>query len=354
MTPRRFLAATCALALLLIAFPIANISAASDDAPAAVQQPSALERGYRTGYSDGYQAGWRDQVGHAARDYRSKSEYQHADRVYNAAFGSLEDYRDGYQQGFEIGYSAGFEQHGFDSTAPAGLARRGVQQSTSASDASDRHGASDSTDRRSTNDVNDPRGTSDSNNRNSAPNADLSGTIDIPRDTDLKVELQTRLSTDVSQRGDRFDARVVGPAQLVGAIVSGRVSRVRHPGKVKGTAELQLDIEQIRLPDGRFANLNAQVVEVSRRTNTGVGDVDPEGGVRGGDKTKDDVTKVGAGAGIGAVIGAIAGGGRGAAIGAVIGAGVGTAGVLTSHGSDIRLEPGTELVLRTSTDTRIQ
>ena len=128
----------------------------------------------------------------------------------------------------------------------------------------------------------------------------------------------------------------------------------RPPGPDIIDVAVPIDIEQIRLPDGRFANLNAQVVEVSRRTNTGVGDVDPEGGVRGGDKTKDDVTKVGAGAGIGAVIGAIAGGGRGAAIGAVIGAGVGTAGVLTSHGSDIRLEPGTELVLRTSTDTRIQ
>jgi hypothetical protein len=355
MTPRRFLAAICALALLLVAFPIANGAAASDDAPAAVQQTSALERGYRTGYSDGYQAGWRDQVEHAARDFRSKSEYQHADRVYNPAFGSLEDYRDGYQQGFEIGYGAGFERRGFDSTTPAGLARRGVQQvNTAATDANDRQGASDSTDRRTTSDVNDPRAASDSTSRNSTPNADLSGTIDIPRDTDLRVELQTRLSTDVSQRGDRFDARVVGPAQLVGAIVSGRVERVRRPGKVKGSAELQLNIEQIRLPDGRFANFNAQVVEVSRRTNTGVGDVDPEGGVRGGDKTKDDVTKIGAGAGIGAVIGAIAGGGHGAAIGAVIGAGVGTAGVLTSRGSDIRLDPGTELVLRTSTDTRIQ
>ena len=91
-----------------------------------------------------------------------------------------------------------------------------------------------------------------------------------------------------------------------------------------------------------------------RRTGTGVDDVDPEGGVRGGSSTKDDVTKVGAGAGIGAIIGAIAGGGRGAAIGAVIGAGVGTAGVVTSRGGDIRLEPGTELVIRTSTETRMQ
>jgi hypothetical protein len=368
-TIQRLLLAPLALALAFataLAAPL-GVSLTSDDAPAGAQQPSALERGYRTGYSDGYQAGWRDQIEHAARDYRGKGDYKSANRVYNTAYGSLEDYRDGYQQGYEIGYSAGYEQRGFDSTAPGSLTRRGVQDvansgvsnnsnsgarsSSSSSPAYDPN-SSDSSSRHSTS---DPRDVSDSTSRGSAlPPADLSGTINIPRDTDLHVELQTRLTTDVSQPGDRFDARVVGPAQFVGAVVSGRVSRVRRPGKVKGSAELQLNIEQIRLPDGRYANLNAQVTEVVRRTGTGVGDVDPEGGVRGSGQTKDDVTKVGAGAGIGAVIGAIAGGGKGAAIGAVIGAGVGTAGVLTSRGSDIKLEPGTELVLRTSTDTRIQ
>ncbi len=82
--------------------------------------------------------------------------------------------------------------------------------------------------------------------------------------------------------------------------------------------------------------------------NENVGDVDDEGGVRGKSTTKDDVTKVGAGAGIGAIIGAIAGGGKGAAIGAVIGGSVGTAGVLTQRGKDIRLEPGQQLRIRTT------
>jgi hypothetical protein len=346
--------ASCALACALAAFPLSaalNVRAAADDAGTATQQQNALERGYRTGYSDGYQSGWRDQLQRAARDYRGKDDYQRADRAYVAAYGALEDYRDGYQQGYELGYNAGFDQRGFDSTVPAGLARRGASSadnsnvgagSTVSSGQSDSgRGSSDSSDR-------------SGGNSSNIPTADLSGPVQIPQGTNLRVELQTRLSTDATQRGDRFDARVIEPAQFAGATVSGRVSRVRRPGKIKGSAELQLDIEQIRLPDGRFANLNAQVVEVVRQTGTGVGDVDSEGGVRGGSSTKDDVTKVGAGAGIGAVIGAIAGGGKGAAIGAIIGAGVGTAGVVTSRGGDIHLEPGTELVLRTSTDTRIQ
>ena len=349
-TPRRLIAALFALVLAVAALPFGGVRAADDvDTTATAQQQNALERGYRTGYSDGYQAGWRDQLQRAARNYRGKDDYQRADRAYNSAYGALEDYRDGYQQGYELGYNTGFEQRGFDSAVPAGLRRRGTQPA-SANDTTDNRGTSDSTDRRGSSDSNDRSGGVSSN----APTADLSGAVFIPQNTNLRVELQTRLTTDATQRGDRFDARVVEPAQFAGAVVSGRVARVRRPGKVKGAAELQLDIEQIRLPDGRFANLNAQVVEVVRRTGTGVGDVDPEGGVRGGDSTKDDVTKVGAGAGIGAVIGAIAGGGKGAAIGAIIGAGIGTAGVITSRGGDIRLEPGTELLLRTSTETRIQ
>ncbi len=342
-TPVRLLAAMCALAVAL-SLPLV---------PAVAQQPNALERGYRTGYSDGYQAGWRDQLERAPRDYQGKEEYRRADRAYNDAFGARTDYRDGYQQGYESGYNAGYERQGFDSTVPQGLARRGVRDDNNA----DPRAASDSTDRRSPSDATDTRNVSDSADRtggSAPPTADFHGSIVIPQDTNLRVELLTRLSTDVSQRGDRFDARIIEPAEFAGATVTGRVARVQRAGRVKGSSQLQLDIEQVRLPDGRFTNLHAQVIEVVRRTGTGVGDVDPEGGVRGDDRTKDEVTKVGAGAGIGAVIGAIAGGAKGAAIGAVIGAGVGTAGVVTARGSDIRLEPGTELLLRTSTETRIQ
>jgi hypothetical protein len=106
------------------------------------------------------------------------------------------------------------------------------------------------------------------------------------------------------------------------------------------------------MPDRRVADLSADVIDVipmSGRDN--VGEVDPEGGVRGRDSTKDDVSKVGAATGIGAIIGAIAGGGKGAAIGAAIGGGVGTGGVLSQRGKDIRLDRGQQLRIRTATDT---
>src|SRR5688572_18269295 len=67
---------------------------------AAQAQSTALERGYRTGYSDGYTAGYKDVSERAPRNYQNKEDYQKADRSFNDVWGPIEDYRDGYQQGF--------------------------------------------------------------------------------------------------------------------------------------------------------------------------------------------------------------------------------------------------------------
>jgi hypothetical protein len=317
-----------------------------------------LERGYRTGYSDGYQAGYRDSVESAERDFRSKEDYRRADRVYVQAYGPLEDYRDGYRQGFESGYEAGYDRRGFDSTVPTNLGRRGTRDDWPAQSQRDTASSPAQAQRR---DDADDYGSSDSGARPSggAPSAGVAAhggaPVEIPLDTTMRVELLNNLSTDVSQRGDRFEARVLEPAPYADMVVTGRVSSVRRPGKVRGSGQLQLSFQQIRTADGRWANFNAQVIDVvAKRTDTGVGDVDEEGGVRGRSTTKDDVAKVGAATGIGALIGAIAGGGKGAAIGAAVGAGVGAGGVVTARGRDIRLERGQELMIRSATDVRIQ
>src|SRR5690242_3413938 len=52
--------------------------------PAAAQgQTTALERGYRTGYSDGFSAGSKDVSDHAPRNFQNKEDYQRADRSFN-------------------------------------------------------------------------------------------------------------------------------------------------------------------------------------------------------------------------------------------------------------------------------
>ena len=300
--------------------------------PASAQnQSTALERGYRTGYSDGYNAGFNDISNRQPRDVQNKDEYQRADRSYNEVWGPIEDYRDGYQQGFEAGYAAGFDKEPFNSSIPNDLRRRPA-----------------------TNTQDNTQTQQNDNMSTSNIPVTTDGTVAVPRDSILLVELLTPLSTEATQRGDRFEARVIEPAALDGAIIEGRVSRVKRPGKVKGVAELQLDFRSIRMPDRRVADVSADVVEVIPMSGRDeVGSVDPEGGVRGRDSTKDDVSKVGAATGIGAIIGAIAGGGKGAAIGAAIGGGIGAGGVMSQRGKDIRLERGQQLRIRTATDLRI-
>ncbi len=303
--------------------------------PAAAQGSTALERGYRTGYSDGYTAGYRDVAQQAARDYKNKEDYQSADRSYNDVWGPIEDYRDGYQQGFEAGYNAGYERQQFNSSLPAGLHKRGGTQGNSVP-------------------VDATVQTPSTNDTQSEPDNTVAptGSIAIPRNTILALELLTPVSTDTSQRGDRLQARVIEPAQYAGYMVEGRVSQVRRPGKVKGVAELQLAFDQIRSNDNRSATLHAELIEVTPMGGDGT-EIDSEGGVKGRDSTKDDAAKVGAASGVGAIIGLIAGGGKGAAIGAIIGGGVGTAGVMTQRGKDIRLDRGQHLKIRTSTDTSV-
>lgn len=321
-----------------IAFSIPLAAAAQD--PQSQNQATALMRGYRTGYSDGYQSGVNDMAGGAGREFRTKAEYDHADRAYNSNYGALEEYRDGYQQGFEAGYNAGYDRKSFDSSIPPDLRRR-TEDSTVSYPVDPNKSP-------------DPNKSTDPN-QNVGPSPSTGNANAIPRDTIMVVELLNGLSTDASQKGDHFQVRVIEPKDYEGATIDGQVTQVKRPGKAKGTAELQLSFDEMKLADGRSSKLSAQVIEVLPSGGSqGVGKVDKEGGVQGQGSTKRDVTKVGAATGIGAIIGAIAGGGAGAAIGAVIGAGVGTAGVLTSRGKDIRLEQGQQLRIRTAGDTTIQ
>lgn len=325
-------ALTLFTAVAVLSTPLLAASVAAQD-PQNQNQTTAIMRGYRTGYSDGYQAGVTDAANHAAQDFRAKTEYERGDRAYNPNYGRPEEYRDGYQQGFVIGYNAGYDRKPFDSSIPPDLKPRTEDSS-----------------------VGYPV---DQNKVPGQPQPQTQtqpGSVDsIPRDTIMRIELLSDLSTNASQQGDRFQAKVIEPKEYEGATISGQVVTVKRPGKAKGTAQLQLSFDQIQLSDGRSSKLSAQVIEViPNGSSQGVGKVDPEGGVQGSDSTKTDVQKVGGAAGIGAVIGAIAGGGIGAAVGATIGAGVGTAGVLNQRGKDIHLSQGQQLRIRTAGDVSIQ
>ena len=341
---KSFLAAALALSLV-VALPALGVAGVHP----AEQQSGTLERGYRTGYSDGYQEGYRDSLDSQPARQTIRDEDIQSDRGYSSTYGSLDDYRDGYVQGFKIGYDAGFDHQPFSSNPPPNLSSHQgpADDDQQGSVGSNTTGSSSTT---GSIDTDDNTTVSSSGRVVTTTNG---RPVFIPRDTTMRVELLTNLSTDASQVGDRFQARVIEPSEYEGAILDGHVTNVKRAGKIKGTAQLQLSFDQIRLPDNRWTDINAQVIEVLDTAGSGVGEVDQEGGVKGRSGTKDDVVKIGAGTGIGAILGGILGGGHGAAVGAVIGGAVGTGGAISTRGADIHLPRGQQLRIRTSRDTRI-
>src|SRR2546429_9903359 len=242
---------TFVIALALSVLPLWLVSAQD---PQTQNQATALMRGYRTGYSDGYQAGVNDLANHAARDFRGKVEYERGDRSYSSSYGKLEDYRDGYQQGFEVGYTAGFDRKPFDSSIPPDLKRRTEDES-----------------------VQYPK----DQNKSVGGRTQSTGALVIPRDTIMRIEMLSNLSTDASQKGDRFQARVIEPKEFDGATIEGHVTNVKRPGRAKSTAELQLSFDEIRMADGRSSRLSGQGIGGIPRNGQGVGKVGFEGRVQG-------------------------------------------------------------------------
>ena len=90
-------ALTLVLALAFVTLPLAAAPVKAQD-PQTQNQASAIMRGYRTGYSDGYQAGVNDVASNATRDFRNKTEYDRGDRAYNSNYGPLAEYRDGHDR----------------------------------------------------------------------------------------------------------------------------------------------------------------------------------------------------------------------------------------------------------------
>ncbi len=324
----------------------------------------ALQRGYRTGYSDGYMAGYRDSTQNIERSIQSHNEYAKADRAFAKAYGELEDYRDGYQQGFESGYNTGFEKKGFDSTLPVEIRKRGTVAVTTTNTTYGGQTNPVETTPIETN-TQTTGNTTNGTTATTAPTAETTtqtaivATLDgqiilIPKDTELIVELMGPITTSENRGGDKFQAKVVSPYEISGAIIDGRVDKVTKPGRIKKRAELQLSFDQIHLTNERWSNLNALLTEVLPVQGDNVKKVDNEGSAIGKSSIKPDAVKVGAATGTGLVVGAIVAGPVGAGVGAAMGAAFGVGAVIVERGKHIKLVQGQQLRIRTVYETQIR
>ncbi|MBK6799342.1 MAG: hypothetical protein IPG76_21810 [Acidobacteria bacterium] len=161
----------------------------------------------------------------------------------------------------------------------------------------------------------------------------------------MKIRLETEIDTKTARDGDKFTAMVETPSAYQGASVEGHVARVKKSGKLTGTTELSLDFDTIRLRSGENIIFDAQVVTVYGEDSK---KVDEEGNVKSGSQGKSTAIRSGGGAAAGAVICAIAGGGKGAAIGAIIGGAAGAGSVLIQGSQKVKLESGTEMLIKTT------
>ncbi len=177
-----------------------------------------------------------------------------------------------------------------------------------------------------------------------------SGNLRIESGTHILLNMINSVSTKQAVVGDRMyletafpvlsDGRIVIPQ---GSWVTGTITQVKKPGRVKGRGELQVSFDSITLPNGVTRNLHSDLGAIDARADeklnrerskvTGPGNKKGDIGTVVGTATSGTVI----GSGIGAAAGSIA---RGAGVGAGAGAAAGLLGVLLSRGPDAMLTKG--------------
>jgi len=173
------------------------------------------------------------------------------------------------------------------------------------------------------------------------------GNFLVPDGTTLIAVLNQDLTTQNTRNGDRFTMTVQSPSAYSGDIIEGYVSNINEGGHLAGRAEMTLNFEHIRLPDGRTYRFTG-LVDGVRTIDGENARVDNEGAIESGSQTNRTIERSAIGSAIGAIIGAIAGGGQGAAIGAGVGAGAGLGSVYVQGRDNLDLMRGTTLTIQAS------
>jgi hypothetical protein len=299
-------------------------------APVLRQPATPYGQGYQKGYTDGFAQGESDWSNNTRPDFRRSDKWQQHDA------GSSEEYRLGYELGFELSYADGYYGRARNAQVPRNAeviakAAALADQQRARRDRSDR-------DRQERDRIDNDRGQREPNRpRPSAP-------LNIPGGTELRIRLSSPISTKDGRVGDKFKATVVSDSTYERYVVDGHISTLNKSGRVSGKTEVGLAFDSVTAPDGRSTRIDAELVKVYESES--VKRVDEEGRVETGSRTRDTEVRGGIGAAAGAIIGGIVGGGKGALIGLIVGGAAGVGTVYVDGNKDLVLEPGTEMVIR--------
>jgi type IV secretion system protein VirB10 len=183
------------------------------------------------------------------------------------------------------------------------------------------------------------------------------GEFRVNSGTHLLLSMVNSVSTKQAAAGDRIYLQtafpIVSNGQIVipqGSWVTGTITQVKRPGRIKGRGSLQVRFDSLVLPNGVSRSFRADLGALDARNG---GTLNREQSkVKGpGDKKSDAgevVTTTAEGAAIGTAVGAASGHlGGGSVIGLGAGAAAGLIGVLASRGPDATLDRGStvEMVL---------
>ena len=175
----------------------------------------------------------------------------------------------------------------------------------------------------------------------------------LPRGTRVPLAIINSISTKNSAPGDKLYLQSVYPVVVDGRIlvppgtyVSGVVTAVKRPGRVKGRGELHLRFEQMILPNGVIRDFTGSLAALDGSSEESLdresGKVESEGAK--GEDAQDVVRAAGGGAAIGTIAGAAGGNPlRGLGIGSVSGVAAGLIGVLLTRGPEAILEQGSQV-----------
>lgn len=166
----------------------------------------------------------------------------------------------------------------------------------------------------------------------------------VPRGTQMKIRLDTTIDANDAREGDTFTATVLTPSKFADATLDGYVASVQQSGKFKGRSALNLTFTRINYEGGGSAPLGATVVRIYGEDS--VSRVDDEGTVQSGSRGESTTKRTVGGAVVGGILGGLAGGGKGAAIGGAIGAGAGAGSQVIRGSSKVKLENGTEMLVK--------
>jgi hypothetical protein len=190
----------------------------------------------------------------------------------------------------------------------------------------------------------------------STPTPPAAGTYRVETGTLVLLNMINSVSTKQAVPGDRIYLETAFPIvsgnRIVipqGSWVTGTVTEVKRPGRVKGRGEMQVRFDSLALPNGVTRNfrsdlgaLDGRADETLKREQNKV----QASGDKGGDvgtvaRTATTGTVIGSGVG-----GAVGNWGKGAGMGAGAGAAAGLIGVLMTRGPDATLSKGSVVEMR--------